>query len=315
MLRRARRPPGALQHHGTVGSITVHSMGGLGNQLFIYAAGLAIARASDAALRVDTSQHAARADRPPLLQRYGFPAEYVQQERRSTLGLLVKSNRFNDVPRRCVVRDLTICGDTMLGPLPAGSCLYGYFQRWHYPELVAEDMRGHAAGLAARRLAAFERQLEHLREPDSIVLHVRRGDYLIGEGRVHGVASPDYYRSAIENLRKMGFVGKVYVFSDDIPLAVNELSRDLAVHPLLDRPVDAMDELLLMSHAASLVMANSSFSWWAAWLGERPGRPVIAPRPWFDAPGIDSRDLLPPLWLTLDRRALPTTAPGERAST
>jgi hypothetical protein len=87
-------------------------------------------------------------------------------------------------------------------------------------------------------------------------------------------------------------------------MAVRELDGLGEVHPVSCPSLDALDEMLLMSRAPALVTANSSFSWWAAWLGDRPGRPVVAPRPWFDDPSIDARDLLPPHWLTLDRRDL-----------
>jgi hypothetical protein len=62
--------------------------------------------------------------------------------------------------------------------------------------------------------------------------------------------------------------------------------------------------MVAMSRAHALVMGNSTFSWWAGWLGDRPDRPVFAPRPWVAAQDGVERDLLPPHWLTLDARDL-----------
>ena len=102
----------------------------------------------------------------------------------------------------------------------------------------------------------------------------------------------------------MGFDGPLYVVSDDLQAALRELAPLGEATVLAPTGATALDEMLLMSRAPALITANSSFSWWAAWIGDTAERPVIAPRPWFDDIAVDSRDLLRPDWLTLDRRAM-----------
>lgn len=288
---------GRARGHGAPGVVTVHSMGGLGNQLFIYAAGAAAAQAAGAPLRIDVGQHAARADRPFQLELLGFPAEYVSV---TTPAGAVSRER---APDACDYREVDTRFDPAALQQETDRCMYGYFQSWRYVEPVAEEMRGHFTRLRQSRRVQLEVPLRRLTDPTSIVLHVRRGDYLhSGAIDFHGVARNPYYTAATDVLRRMGFTGVVYVASDDPEGAVAELSGALDVRPLSQEPLDALDEMLLMSAAPALVMANSSFSWWAAWTGDQPERPVISPRPWFDAHDVDSRDLLLPHWLTLDRR-------------
>lgn len=296
--------------HRVPDAVTVHSMGGLGNQLFIYGAGLAAAERAGVSLRVDVGQHAARSDRPALLEDLGLPADYVD------LGMRQDASRVrrrlaswwplrDEVPLGCSYRENGFVFDPAVLQQGAGTCLFGYFQSWRYVEPVAHRLRGHLTRLAEARHDRLRPHAERLDDPSAVVLHVRRGDYLHADAQgYHGVAGHRFYRDALTTLRRTGFDGPVLLFSDDVEMAVRELDGLGEVHPVSCPSLDALDEMLLMSRAPALVTANSSFSWWAAWLGDRPDRPVVAPRPWFDDPSIDARDLLPPHWLTLDRRDL-----------
>lgn len=294
--------------HRVPDSLTVHSMGGLGNQLFIYAAGLAAAEAIGVRLRVDVGQHAAREDRPCLLGDLGLPADYVDvgmSQGSTTLRRRLSRWRSLDgaVPEGCSFRESGFVFDPAVLRQVPGSCLFGYFQSWRYLETVADQMRGHLCRLAEAREERLSPLAERLDDSEAIAVHVRRGDYLrVGARDYHGVAGHRFYRAAIDTLRRMGYAGPVYLFSDDLVMARREFADLKFIEPHSLQPLEALDEMLLMSRAAALVTANSSFSWWAGWLGDRPNRPVIAPRPWFDDPAIDTRDLVPPHWLTLDRR-------------
>lgn len=294
--------------HWLPDALTVHSMGGLGNQLFIYGAGLAAAERTGARLRVDIGQHAARADRPPLLEALGLPAEYVDLGLRPTPSVLRRRLApwwvpAQDVPLGCTYREPGFVHDPEVMNQERGGCLFGYFQSWRYLVPVEDRLRSHLTAVAEKRRERLRPHLAPLEDMSAIVMHVRRGDYLHAEAKgYHGVAGHRFYRDALGTLRRMGFDGPVHLFSDDVAAAQRELDGLGEIRPVSCSLLDALDEMLLMSRAPAIVTANSSFSWWAAWLGDRPDRPVVAPRPWFDDPSIDARDLLPPHWLTLDRR-------------
>lgn len=140
-------------------------------------------------------------------------------------------------------------------------------------------------------------------QPGAIAVHVRRGDYANSEALAfHGVAASKYYEAAVKVLRRMGFDGPLVMFSDDRNAAATELQSLGEINiPAAHEHLGDLDQMLLMSEAPALVMANSSYSWWSAWIGETTKRPVICPRPWFNDDSMDERDLLMPTWLTLER--------------
>ena len=127
-------------------------------------------------------------------------------------------------------------------------------------------------------------------------MHVRRGDYVsdLAASKVLGALGPDYQRKAIDILRADGY-GPFVVFSDDRLWAWGELkAQDVFMSPEVDSD---LQDLALMSQAAALVTANSSFSWWAGWLVESAGGRVIAPDQWFRENKSHDRDLVPDTWL------------------
>lgn len=290
--------------HGEQGFITVHSMGGLGNQLFIYAAGAAAANAAGLRLRVDSQHHSSDPSRPFLLERLGFQALYVNAEHQGgAIGRRFR-RRCSAPPEGCTYREPSFRYDSRVVHQRDGACLYGYFQSWRYVEHASPSMRSTFDTLRARMRRNVDREFySALTAPSAIGLHVRRGDYLAALD-THGIVHASYYENAVRILRRMGFTGSVYLFSDDVDAAMKELGHLPGIQPAETSGLQATDEMLLMSECSALVTANSSFSWWAGMLGQSLARPVITPRPWFAA-SVDTRDLLPPHWLTLggdDRR-------------
>lgn len=137
-----------VRGHGRPGTVTVHSVGGLGNQLFIYAAGLAAARSCGARLRVDVSLHHSQPDRPFLLQQLGFEAEYVDLSPRQSSAVQRRVPQVLREPRSprpggstCDFQQTGFLYDGSLFQQQGGSCLSGYFQSWKYVEPVAPMMR------------------------------------------------------------------------------------------------------------------------------------------------------------------------------
>jgi len=133
-----------------------------------------------------------------------------------------------------------------------------------------------------------------------VSLHVRRGDYtLAAEGNI---ALPlDYYRRAIEFIRERFEDTTFFIFSDDIEFARRNLPagmRQIFVEGNDD--LSSHEDLRLMAACQHHVIANSSFSWWGAWLNPSPEKVVVAPRHWHLSPDSDYPDLLPPTWHALD---------------
>lgn len=121
---------------------------------------------------------------------------------------------------------------------------------------------------------------------NSVSLHVRRGDYVRNSrtNATHGVCSIEYYQSAIEYILERVKHPILYVFSDDIEWVKQNLRTHLPTE-YIDHNQGAAShfDMRLMSLCRHHVIANSSFSWWGAWLNPDPNKIVIAPRKWFAA--------------------------------
>jgi hypothetical protein len=119
---------------------------------------------------------------------------------------------------------------------------------------------------------------------------------------IPGLCGPEYYREALSRIRDSDGHPAFFVFSDDLDWARSNLPLRCqeAVFVGHNGPELPWEDLRLMSLCRRFILANSSFSWWAAWLCRRRDREVLAPRAWFSpASGLDTRDLCPPDWVRL----------------
>lgn len=137
---------------------------------------------------------------------------------------------------------------------------------------------------------------ERLRNENSIAVHVRRGDYTIPENVVyHGLCSLQYYKQAREYINERTLETKGYVFSDDPDWCRANFPCCEVVST-----GSRFQDFYLISQCRHAIIANSTFSWWAAWVGDnQPNRIVVAPKTWFITPNLDARDLVPERWVKL----------------
>ena len=134
---------------------------------------------------------------------------------------------------------------------------------------------------------------------NSVSLHIRRGDYINNRktNEVHGLCSLYYYQKSLEIISKKQNDLKIFVFSDDIEWAKNNLKTNFPTI-FIENNKDCED-LILMSLCKHNIIANSSFSWWRAWLNQNPDKIVIAPKEWFNDPNKDTTDLIPKSWIRI----------------
>lgn len=124
---------------------------------------------------------------------------------------------------------------------------------------------------------------------DTVAIHVRRGDYL-ERSDYHTVLGMDYYQEAM-NL----FPGRNFcIFSDDINWCITKFPIGCV---FMHRDEEVLD-WILMSRCESFIIANSAFSWWAAWMGNSPTKKIVAPKRWF-ANGLPSEDIIPASWIRI----------------
>lgn len=280
-------------------SITVKLTGGLGNQLFIFAAGLASATRLNVPLILDKSFYEVPGEKRTF--QLGFLEDLytfspVLNKPSAALFAKIKHRSSGKIFRE---QNAVIFDEKFLDVTP-GTRLEGYFQSPKYFEniknlLIERIVTAGNAGAVS----------------NSIALHLRRGDYLNpGTMQFHGITTSEYALRAIDLISRIENGKPVLVYSDDQETVKKELSisansRRKNQYSFIDqRGLSDIQSLVQMSRSSHMVMSNSSFSWWAAFiLSERNKEGiVVSPRPWF-ADGSSAADLLLPHWLTLDARS------------
>jgi hypothetical protein len=175
----------------------------------------------------------------------------------------------------------------------------GYFQKYKYADSIRDDILSDFS--FNFDLSDYMKSiLEDIENNYSISMHIRRGDYL-GK-KEFTICTMQYYLNAIEYLKSINLNGKYYLFSDDIKWAKDNFSflEDyLVVDTSLEKFSDLCD-LYLMTKTKNNIIANSTFSWWGAWLNTNPNKIVIAPDKWLggklsDRVHID--EICPPDWI------------------
>lgn len=178
--------------------------------------------------------------------------------------------------------------------------LHGYYQSSKYfadmkpAVLDLLDAHPRVKAAVAEKYASY---LQNDDYADAVVVHVRRGDYVTFP-RIHDILTPLYFRAAMETFRNTtGIDCKFLVFSDDIAYCREVFGNDANVE-CIDEP-NVTFALHVMSQFKHYIVSNSSFSWWATYLGT-PATTVIAPHPWFGPDGPpDFEDIYEPDWIRL----------------
>lgn len=300
-------------------NVVVRGYGGLGNQLFQYAAGKYYARRYGAALRIaaDPPRYALSHGypRPCLLSHFSIAAPLAERSLADRILLtdkpwlkalatpLKRARRIQVFVERvehhyCFLRDLPLEQDVKT------LYLQGYFQTRLLVEEIADELR---VDLTLREPPQGKNlellaQISQSRNPVS--LHIRRGDAIHPrEGKV--VLTNEYYSHAISIIKDRFADPVFFVFSDDIPFAKENLPRDIEMR-FVEHNDDfaAHEDLRLMSTCRHHIIANSTFSWWGAWLNPRPDKVVVAPRRWFLKVENYYANLLPQDWILADVAAL-----------
>lgn len=290
--------------------VIVRLLGGLGNQMFQYAAGRRMALANDVPLKLDLSWVTVSTHRAYAL--HGLSV----QEAFATPGELCEIHGpsgkrvgrfFHHLRQRFKIGDpWTRIHEAWLSPfdqrvLAASERTYldGYWQSEKYFSDIADTIRReftiktppgpHAQAIAARITAT-----------ESVSVHVRRGDYVSDArtNRAHGTCSVDYYRHCVQLVAERIVQPHFFLFSDNPDWVGANLRLEHPVTLVSRDPASThYEDLRLMSQCRHHIIANSSFSWWGAWLDPRPDKLVLAPQRWGNDPRWDDRDLLPAGWI------------------
>jgi hypothetical protein len=273
--------------------IVVKTLGGLGNQLFQYAAGRYLANRYDASLLIAPEMRMSLSSDSPrrmLLPKFAIRApvrelgdfDRLMTSTRPELTLPARLARvgrriqvIRQSPKRCLFhQDLDIAADTRT------AYIVGYWQDYSIVRQVESDLRHEFSLLDPLNGKNLEVAMQMHLSQWPVSIHLRRGDYASFFGS-NMQLSTAYYERAVTRMLSQDRRTSFFVFSDDAEYARHWVGG----HPrmtVVDHNVagDAHEDLRLMSLCRSHIIANSTFSWWAAWLNTRPDKSVIAPASW-----------------------------------
>ncbi len=284
--------------------------GGLGNQMFQYAYGLYLAKRAKTEFYLDISSYEKQPQHGYLLDHFQIDAEVLPAKLSAKIprkyrSSAAKVSRLQDgFGFRSLRRNKERHFGFQTSHLEAGDNRYlvGYWQsEQFFPGMGDELLRQFA--LRCSLTAQSQEMGGRMAEGNSIALHVRRGDYVTSQSAaaIYEHLSVDYYHRCLQAWTREQDRPEVYIFSNDIAWCREQFRLEHPTHFVDHTSVDtAFEDLWMMRQAACLVMANSTFSWWAAWLNQRPGHQVIAPSRWFRPGAMDGSSILCRDWIVAD---------------
>lgn len=291
--------------------IITNLIGGLGNQMFQYAAGRSLSMALNTVHRLSIDQFGgtyqdhngfelahvfdipsmALASDLDLKHTLGWRSEKKIRRIVSHLPRAFKGARWLDEAHVESIASRVESEDFYL---------HGYWQSEKYFHQHAAQIRKDF--LFKGEMSAMDQDiLWQMRHPSSVSVHVRRGDYVSPKNQsIYHQANEAYYRAAMGCIRERVPHARFFFFSDDPGWVKAELMPCLGPMTVVSHNAGkaAANDMRLMMHADHHIIANSTFSWWAAWLNDKPQKTVVAPRHWY----VDENrgaDILPQDWIRI----------------
>ena len=287
--------------------------GGLGNQMFQYAAGRALSFRSGVPLKLDIYDLVDRTPQPDFVHRdcdLGLlmaPLDFASladlgrtYEKSSSLSRRLILRYRKELLRKNTVQEKS---QQFLAELietnKKNAYLFGY---WHDARYF-EDFRDVIVKDFVMRGDLVSDYADPIVNSDSVCLHVRRTDFvnISAEREYRNQCDEAYYRQAIEVVLEQHRDVQIFGFSDDVKWCEENLKLQLPVTwiPESEAGVKGGTHFWLMRQCKHFIIPNSTFAWWAAWLSETPDKVVVCPQHWYNDPDEQSEGLIPNDWIAI----------------
>lgn len=290
--------------------IAVRLMGGLGNQMFQYAVARRLAEDRKTSVIMDLAffENPADVDTPrhyeldcfELKPQFLLPSRRPGEPDTSYVGakgkLLFAKHKLEGKAWK-VYRERHHNFDPHAVELPDNSYLVGYWQTEKYFKSIRNQILKDFS-IKTPATGKNKTLLKEIQNTNAISLHVRRGDYVsnTNANKFHGTKGQDYYQKALSVILPKCKNPVIYVFSDDPEWCKKNLRfKQKTVY--VEGNKKGFEDMRLMSNCKHNILANSSFSWWGAWLNENSDKIVVAPKMWFNDPSVDTSDVIPESWV------------------
>tara|TARA_A100001015_G_C15014196_1_gene724688 strand:+ start:761 stop:1615 length:855 start_codon:yes stop_codon:yes gene_type:complete len=280
-------------------TIRIKLSGGLGNQMFQFATGYTVAKRNNVKLSLDLKRFTLRQDHNgfELQKVFDIYSKVKLLDNRSFFGLInfkeiidkidFTYTKFNE-PHYHYTKEIL--------DISKHSKLNGYWQSELYFKDYAHEIK---------KIFSFPKQLNknnslianEINENNSISIHIRRGDYLIPNNNKLNTDLKNYYLKAIKHTSNFFNNPKYFIFTDDPFWVAKNFTLDQTFKIIdFNNGAESFLDMYLMSLCKSNIIANSSFSWWGAWLNNNINKIVYAPKNWFNDKKIFTDDLYPNTW-------------------
>lgn len=289
--------------------IIVKLKGGLGNQLFQYALGRHLSEINNTELKIDISLFETYTLHKYSLKSFNIreiiasPDEIASLTYQNTgtfertmKWLLRKPLNF----AKSFIREQYFHYNPEILRLPDEVYLDGYWQSEKYFTDISEIVRQEFKVKPSSEGKNLK-LLEDISSCESVSLHIRRGSYLLPPYNTVLVPCPlSYYQKCVDYFAHAIKTPHFYIFSDDPQWTRDNLKLSYPITFIDHNDADKdYEDLRLISHCKHNIIANSTFSWWGAWLNENPKKIVLSPVRWFKDPSLNTKDLIPESWIKI----------------
>jgi hypothetical protein len=289
--------------------IIVRLTGGLGNQMFQYAAGRRLAHHHNTDLFLDASGFPYYPLRKYELDLFKINAKIATLDllkqipisRKDAIRIRIRQLYAQDKEFRYVKEDGLDFHEEILS-LPDNCYLDGFWQSEKYFLEIADIIRREFLFVNFPSIINQD-LISRIVSCNSVSMHIRRGDYVFDPGtmKIHGVLDREYYTKSLKIIEEYVKDPQIFVFSDDIVWAKNNIKTHLPLHFIdFNRMENNFEDLRLMIQCKHHIIANSSFSWWGAWLSKKNYNVIIAPIKWFSDKEWNNRQtIVPDTWIKI----------------
>lgn len=283
--------------------------GGLGNQMFQFAAIASLAKKLNVDFSFDMSFFKHKYARPYEMGVFNVEKKESKDIRTKlfwSIRRYLKTNNFLGIN---IYRESSFNFEEKFSEIKDNTFIEGYFQSFKY---IDDEIVEKYFNFKNEPDALNMQIVDTMQKEDSISLHIRRGDYVNKKRyqNVYNHLSVKYYQTAMEIIAKSTSSPVFYVFSDDIEWAKANLTIEnleeckqknaRLVFICHNTGKNSYMDLRLMANCKHNIIANSSFSYWGAYLNKNDRKIVIAPEKWFNDPNKTTDDLYPKSWSRLD---------------
>lgn len=290
--------------------IIVKLIGGLGNQMFQYAAGKALALRHQTNLKVDTIELNSDPEGKYTKRHFELHLFNTTVLPASKDEIVLFENLDNTKFKRELQRRFPFLFKYLKAvesgspyhqefeKYPVNTYLSGFWQSELYFKRYEKEIRQDFS-FNQNVVEANQELASEIITQQAVSLHVRRGDYVSNANAhsFHGICSMEYYDRAVNTITTKHPDVALFVFSDDLDWCKANLKYNLPI--TFVKTDNAHSDMYLMSLCKHNIIANSSFSWWGAWLNAYANKIVIAPKQWLADPNVNTKDIIPQSWIKL----------------